>query len=363
MEQIVGLLKLRSDGTQVPDERIIRLMRDRKLDFIATDDNLQSLRGAGASEDILAVVREISPAPAPPPPPPKPTTGTLALTCLPRECNVQVDSGAFEPTNGGVMRKNLPAGKHALNFTRAGFASEARSVEINAGSETALTVNLKPDEATRRSFGYAMFQRMASAVGDENAPVDARGSWTVQKSGGLPDEWAVGLRLLGTQGTVAVRKSSGAAFELSCQGETCQARKPALLGGKQLKGDDAVEVETALKVFRRYNLTSLLRLLRSRVPGSMSPSSESELAGPDGRYRLHLEGATDIFDIELDRQYQPLSLVHRLKLDANARVQALYTDYMNLGKIRYPKETQIKVADTKVGIIQVRLDSFPAIAK
>jgi len=345
---------------RVPADTVKEAIRNRKLTFEATDENIERLRAAGVADDVLAVVREISPPPPEPPPPPKPTNGVLAIACAPKECNVQVDGGLAEPTKAGVLRKTVAIGKHNVDFSRAGYGSERRAVEMVADG-VRLNVNLKPDEATKRALGYQLFDRMLQALGDENAEVNARGSWTVQR-GGLPQEWTFAMRSVGRQTTMTVL-TPGGAYELSCQGETCQPKKPTQIKGKELKGADAQQVDNLLRVFRRYNIVHIAQDFRARRASNLQASTESDVPGADGNYQLHVEGSGEVYELSLNARLFPTTMSYASKLSAGPTLKISYTDYTDVGKFHYPKNTQISVPDPKVGLIQIRFDNFPASLK
>lgn len=335
----------------VTQEVITTAIRNRKLSFTATEENLTRLRSGGLNDQLLAVIREV--APAAPPTPVAPKTGALVVSCNPKECNVLIDSSTAA-TQNGTLRRTLPVGKHNVEVSRAGFTTEKRAVEVTADGAR-LDITLKADAAARTRMGYALFDKMVQAIGDENADVKATGSLRVDR-GSSQQELTFRMQSAGPVFQAAISRGNQA-YELMCNGESCNSQKPKLFTKmKELK--DGKEFENDLRSFRRYSLTRLIADLKAKRANTLQATSDSELPATDGHFTVRLEGVGETYDLTLSAAYLPLMISYTSKLGGQP-LQATFNDYKDLGKVRYPKMTQIHTNTANAGLIQVRLDEFP----
>src|SRR5271156_4750348 len=77
----------------IPLHRRKEAILNRGLDFPLTSEQVDKLKAAGASEEILKAIRSKAKpqiVAALPPPPRKDPMGTVALTCAPAECDISL---------------------------------------------------------------------------------------------------------------------------------------------------------------------------------------------------------------------------------------------------------------------------------
>ena len=78
----------------IAPQRLKEAILNRGLDFPLSFENLEKLKAAGTTAEILVVIKEkskpevLAPVVVRPPPPPK--TGGLLITCAPAECEIVV---------------------------------------------------------------------------------------------------------------------------------------------------------------------------------------------------------------------------------------------------------------------------------
>src|SRR5215469_17819642 len=86
--------------------------QNRGLDFSVSPEDVDKLKAAGASDDMLALINErAKPQPPKPAPKPRPKQGGLLLTCAPAECDISIGGAPKGSTSGGVLRlSGLPLG-------------------------------------------------------------------------------------------------------------------------------------------------------------------------------------------------------------------------------------------------------------
>lgn len=140
-EQVIQLLK------EDPAPRVQYLVNKYGIAFYLTPDTENELRDAGATPDLLDLVRRIAPQkPAeikPPPPPPPPT---LVIHTKPGESEVYVDDERRGQTGGDGTLKfgDLASGSHKLRISLAGFHSYEVSVELTPGQTNTVVAELQP---------------------------------------------------------------------------------------------------------------------------------------------------------------------------------------------------------------------------
>lgn len=139
-DQVIRLLK------EDPAPRVEYLVNKYGVAFYFTPDTENELRDAGASPDLLELIRKLAPQkpvevkPAPPAPP------TLLVNAKPGEAEVYVDDERRGQTGADGLLKlgDLAAGSHKLRVSLAGFRSFEVNVELTAGQTNTVVAELQP---------------------------------------------------------------------------------------------------------------------------------------------------------------------------------------------------------------------------
>ena len=140
-EQVVKLLK------EDPAPRVEYLVNKYGIAFFFTSDAEKKLRDAGATPDLLQLIRRLAPEkPAevkPPPPPPHPT---LVIHAKPGEAEVYVDDERRGQTgaDGTLKFGDLASGSHKVRISMAGYHSYEVSVDLDAGETNTVVAELQP---------------------------------------------------------------------------------------------------------------------------------------------------------------------------------------------------------------------------
>jgi hypothetical protein len=115
----------------VPAKRVEALVRERGIDFRVTPDTESELRNAGATEPLLAALRDLAPKPP-----------TLVVITTPGGAQVFVDDELIAKTSaeGRLKIPNLKAGSHKLRVSLDGHLDNEQNVELAAGK----TVEISP---------------------------------------------------------------------------------------------------------------------------------------------------------------------------------------------------------------------------
>ncbi len=173
LDQMLVLLK----QDAIPMRRRKEAIENRGIAFALSSDTLSKLQSAGASDEILDVIKRQSktrrgigsrsPKPV--------AKGSLNLTCAPAECQVSLNGTSIGPTAGGTLEASgLTPGNWVIDFSKEGFAVNQSTVMVEAAKSTAVAVTLEADHAAREAFGTHLFQKMIRAIGGEDGAQDAR---------------------------------------------------------------------------------------------------------------------------------------------------------------------------------------------
>jgi hypothetical protein len=343
------LLLLKQDA--IPMRRRKEAIENRGIAFALSSDTLSKLESAGASDEILDVIKgKAKPAAASPAVAKALPKGSLNLTCAPAECQVSLNGTLIGPTSGGVLEATgLTPGSWVINFSKEGFAGNQSSVIVEAAKSTAVAVTLGPDPAAREAFGTHLFQKMAGAVGGPDglktlASVQAVGSTTLWGRDGKSVRWTLLMRNRADRGLFQA-KSGRLLHEVTFTGSEFKA-------SKNLKGDEALELPTDFGLIRDYQLPALLARMQS---SGFKLVADHPDPAPSDDFVLFAENGTEKISVVLDSNLRP----ERVKITTAAGLGSAlitYSDYVQSGNAFYPKTMQIKPDNQQQGI-EVRFDT------
>jgi hypothetical protein len=129
---------IRALSGDVPPKRVEELVRQYGVSFELTPQAEAELRQAGATDELLKVIREAAPA-APP-------SGTLTIKSTPAGAQVYVDgnlTGVTKP-DGELDLGQLSPGQHKLRVTLTGYGDYSQAVNVAAGKSASIPVTLTP---------------------------------------------------------------------------------------------------------------------------------------------------------------------------------------------------------------------------
>jgi hypothetical protein len=341
------LLLLKQDA--IPLRRRKEAIENRGVAFAMSTDALSKLTSAGATDDILDVIKSKA-KPAPPAPAPKPLAkGMLSLTCVPAECQVSLNGSSIGPTAGGKLEAaGLTPGNWTIDFAREGFVSHQQIVTVEPAKSTMVAETLMPDRSAREAFGKQLFQKMIHALGGDDGvktlgSVQATGSTTLWGHDGASVRWTLLMRNR-TDRALFQAKSGRLLHEVMFEGSEFKA-------SKNLKGDDALQLPTDFGMIRDDQLPALIARLQG--PGYRLVADHADaVAGED--YSIVAESGTDKIAIGLDAQLRP----QRIKIATETGIGSAmitYADYTQNGNAFYPKTMMIKPEGQQQGI-EVRFD-------
>jgi hypothetical protein len=342
------LLLLKQDA--IPLRRRKEAIESRGIAFAISSDTLSKLQSAGASDDILDVIKSKSkPAPAAVAAPKPVAKGMLALTCAPAECQVILNGTAVGPTAGGKLElAGLTPGNWVIDFEKEGFTGHQSTVLIEPAKTTAASATLDLDLAAREAFGKQLFQKMIRALGGDDglktlSSVQATGSTTLWGHDGTSVRWTLLMRNR-TDLALFQARAGRILHEVMFEGSEFKA-------SKNLKGDEALQLPTDFGMIRDDQLSALIARLQAPHYKLMANHPDA-VAGED--YSLFAQSGTDKISIGLDTDLRPL----RVRIATEAGIGSAlitYADYIQNGSAFYPKTMLIKPEAQQQGI-EVKFD-------
>jgi len=152
------VLELLESG--VSATRIDELVRAYGISFEVTPEVIIEFEDAGARDDLIATLREISPKREPAAPPPKkeeaasqppaaPAPPILMIETMPPGAEVYVDEERVGKTSpeGKLKVSTLGPGEHRLRVSAPGHDDLSRTVELTSGQTNVVAVALAPQKA------------------------------------------------------------------------------------------------------------------------------------------------------------------------------------------------------------------------
>ncbi|HTB18205.1 MAG TPA: hypothetical protein VK708_08805 [Bryobacteraceae bacterium] len=347
LDQVLILLK----QDAIPLRRRKEAIETRGISFALSSDTLAKLESAGASDDILDVIKsKAKPAAPAVVAAPKPVAkGMLSLTCAPAECQVSLNGTSIGPTAGGKLEvAGLTPGNWVVDFAKEGFAGHQSTVVVEPAKSALVSATLDPDRAAREAFGKQLFQKMVRALGGDDGlktlgSVQAIGSTTLWGHDGTSVRWTLLMRNR-TDRALFQARAGRILHEVMFEGSEFKA-------SKNLKGDDALQLPTDFGMIRDNQLPALIARLQG--PNFRLVSNHPDpVAGED--YSIVAESGTEKISIGLDADSRPQRI--RIATDAGIGSALItYSDYIQNGNAFYPKTMLIKPDAQQQGI-EVRFD-------
>jgi hypothetical protein len=342
------LLLLKQDA--IPLRRRKEAIESRGVDFALSSDTLSRLQSAGATDEILDVIKSKAKPVAPPAAAPKPLAkGMLNLTCAPSECQVSLNGTTIGPTAGGKLEvAGLTPGNWVVNFSKEGFAARESTVVVEPAKSAIVAASLEPDRAAREAFGKQLFQKMIHALGGDDglkilSSVQATGSTTLWSPGGASVRWTLLMRNRSDRALFQA-KTGSILHEVMFEGSQFKA-------SKNLKGDEALQLPTDFGMIRDDQLPALIGRLQG-PSYKLVADHPDPVAGED--YSVLAESGTEKISIGFDADLRP----QRVKIATATGIGSVlitYSDYIPNGSAFYPKTMLIKPEGQQQGI-EVRFD-------
>lgn len=335
----------------IPLKRRKAAIESRGVAFPITGDALSKLESAGATDDILNVIKsKAQPAPVAAAAPPKPVAkGMLSVTCAPAECLVKLNGTAIGSTAGGKLEvAGLTPGNWLVDFSKEGYTTHQANVTVESAKSSAVSATLDLDRAAREEFGKQLFDKMIHSLGGQDGlrvlgSVQASGSATLWGRDGTSVRWTLLMRNR-TDRALFQAKAGRILHEVMFEGSEFKA-------SKNLNGEDALQLPTDFGMIRDDQLPALIARLQG-AGYKLTANHPDPVAGEEDS--IVAESGTEKISIGLDSDLRP----QRLKITTSAGIGSVlitYSDYVQNGNAFYPKTMLIKPEGQQQGI-EVRFD-------
>lgn len=339
------LLKLVAQDA-IPLHRRKEAILNRGIDFTLTQDQIDKLRAAGASDDILKAIRSKSrpAAIAPPAPPKKDPVGAVAVTCAPAECDISLNGTPLGKTKDGHLEiAKLRPGKWVMDLSANGYISHQNSVTVEADKTVPVSVVLDPNRATLEAFGADLLKKVIQAVAgadslDPLTTVQATGSLNIYSKEGSSVRWTLLMRN-NPDRALFQAKSGSILHEVAFVGTEFKA-------SKNLRGQDALDMPADFGFVRDYQVSAIL----AKLSDPQFKKVANHPVPADGeQFPLVAENGTQKISINLDGDLRPQEVQITTATGVGAALIA-YSDYLKSEKVSYPKTMQIKPEGWQHGI-------------
>ncbi len=348
LDQVLRLLK----EDAIPPRRRKEASESRGVDFALSADTLAKLHAAGATDEILEVIKDkAKTTAAAPPPAPKPSPkGSLSVTCAPSECQVSLNGTSIGSTASGTLQATgLTPGNWVVDFTKDGYIGHQVTVAVEANKVAAVSASLSPSPTTLQAYGTHLLSKVVQAFGGDDGVktlgyVEANGSLTVWDRDGHSVRWTLLMRNWPDKALFQV-KAGKLMHEVLFEGSEFKA-------SKNLKGDEALTLPTDFGTIRDHQLSVLLTLLQ-KPDFKLSASHSDPVPGED--FSLFAESGTEKISIGLNADFRP----ERVKIATDTGIGSAlvtYSDYVQSGSSFYPKSMKVKPEGKEQGV-EVHFDT------
>lgn len=357
LQSLLGILTKygNSDDAQA---MAIGLIKIYGLGFRPTPEDIEKLKAASASENLLKAIETAKL------PPPKPVLkqGLLAVNCEPVDCDVSLDGRLMgSTTHGHLAWISHIEGPVSVSVKKENYEAAQGTTEavIRPDELTRIDFDLKVTRAGLLEIGAQRFQQMRQAISphSESNGVDAAARPAAQNdSNGVRAAGA--LYLHGPQGRWVVwsvvawfGKGRTARFELSRSREKhiLSATETGYSWDRAFRSNDAQELEDRLRLLAGGELPELMERLSAPDLTIIALNSVGSLPA------FRAEGKSQSYGVVLDAANRPT----KITMDTADPVSAhtiFYSDYVDLGGSAYPRTTQIMLPDGASGI-EARFDT------
>jgi hypothetical protein len=362
LEQILGLLDVHPD-------RLSKAIDNRGLTFKATPENLEALRRAGASAKLIELIQLRAPyKPVVTPKPTPPAGGNLVLKCSPAECNVSIDGKLRGSTANGILQiKGLPPKQTVVDFEKDGYIGVQKTIAIAPGADVSNEVRLEPSEATKTQFGADLLSMTVQALGGDPgladvASLSASGAAVVWNKDGQRTDWTFNTLLKLPKMVLFDLESSSGKFWVSLIDDKYKSggdrsKLGGLFGGSSAdksRPPGIEEFDTSLRLFRDFQVSALIGRMRG---SGYRVSADSGDPDDQGQFHLRSAGNAETYEVTLGREKLPILMKYESELGLGTGLEIVYSDYVEVGKGKYPSTTEIKLADAPHHGIEIKLET------
>ena len=343
-----GLLTFleKHQADDVSEAMAIKLIDLHGLSFTPTADDLERLKRASASSEMLQAIER-----AKKPPKPEVKTGKLIVACQPVDCAVWLNGISVGSTNAGVLPlPAVPEGSVRISATRADYEPDRKAADasIQPNETTSVEFALRPSREALVAAGRVLFQQMLNSLGSASDPsfdaLRASGTLQIDTTGEPRVTWSV---------VALLSKRSEALFEASRNREKYEITQTpdGYIWKKAPKTKEARKLEDALRLVSDKQLSYLVQRLKDPNVVMIAPDlTRGDPMAPVFR----AEASWGTWVITLDTARHPSQIeMESSGLSSGLRVR--YSDYLEENGLSYPRDTEVILPNRTSGV-KLRFD-------
>jgi hypothetical protein len=337
-----------------PESRVTAGLKARGIDFPPTPEALSRLINAGASEPVLALVRELGAKSLPPTPlsnpvpsPPQKPKLRILIKCEPAECQVRLGDGPFQTTSSGeLLFEGLDTGRLIVESQKDGFRKQVEVVDLQStgtGAPVRHDILLLPTEELQRRWGQQLIQDMVSAVQLRTGPRKITGTLKILSSPAVTLDVIAQFEAHATA-AFELQFATGSAT-ISCKSGRCFASiKPAsrikipLGGGKKLKLEEIEPFVPDVEALLAYEFEELTANLFDGRADAMAMADPATSAEPK---TFRVPRASGVYTVQLNSGMRPVVVAYESSLGVGAGIRVNYSEFKKFGDREYPSATEL----------------------
>jgi len=347
-----------------PQAGLIKDVKERGLCVAPTPAEIERIREAGASQELIDAI--VPPAPSPPQPVSRPTLtpapkkeGHLRVLCQPVDCKVMNGDKPLGVTkNNEFVSDPLPVGPIALTVSQQDYDVEPKFPEVIIKENETATVSIKltvSREALLRE-GKKQFSDMITALGGEEGLkalsfFKAKGILQSYDRTGQETDWDV----------EAILKSPDLArFEVNRRGKRDKKDKFLAFNvehrldwqnQEKKPSPQWDELDQALRRVQEHQLARLLERFRS---DGFKIIASDLVVKPGDETVVKAEGSGETYSIRIGADHRPREIVYEGTLvDKGLRV--LFSEYADQNGASFPMTMQLQFPDAERHALALKL--------
>jgi hypothetical protein len=325
-------------------ERLIDAVRQRCIGFAGTPEQIEKLKGLGASEELLVLIPKVPP---PPPPPPPVFAGALSVTCNQPECTILVNGQDRGRTTRGMLEiKGLRPEDTYIEVRREGYLGSVQKLTLQPDKPASIALNLVRDPRLSQRAGVELFMKMLHRLGgltggSRSGVLAAKGQMRVMSKAGKILEKPVLVE-------VGLPDSFRLVTLNSSNKRQCHATYRPATGKIEFLCENRKSPDSALQP----ELEQAVRMLAGHYPTVLVDTllaGKSEFQGPDsgatdGPVLLRVNGNNEVYQFQLGKDLLPEWIGHTGA--DNVTWTAEFAAYEN--RFTFPTRIGVRNADKTV---------------
>ncbi len=356
-----NLETIRTMPTMLNEQILIKRLTKGTLIFQPTPSDLETLRKAGASEELIKLIGRKAGLPEPPPQqigaasPPSPKQGRLTVTCKPVECRVSVNQKEIGVTAKGELKDySVMAGPATVSALAKNYIpdkqGQAVQIQDNGSAQVGFIFTLDPAALIEK--GNALFAAMESALGGEAGLKEAgffsaSGRLDVHDKENKTEIWPFSL---------VANYPIRAKFTIKKNNKTYEILNTdsGFLWKPKQPGQEFNDLEDGLRYLLDYHISQLMDRLRG---SDFGVEAEKLNYAPGEDAVLKITHDTYKYRVTLNAESRPREIGFE-SVGLNSGIKVLLSDYAQQGTAFLPKTMEVELPGSGMRGIIVRYETM-----